>query len=453
MMKGGLIGKSGQSTLELLVAIAVITLTMSAVISVSFGNQSISVDTQLSTSAVLKARELAEIAKANARTNFSGLSSSSSNDGAYLLETVVETLSNYEKKVTSRVSWQTDPLRSQKIEFTTIVTDWITLLNEGGGGGLTGQWNNPQTAGQIDLGPGNQGNDLVIKDKTVFVAASASSSAKDDFYSIDVTNINSPVKLASINTGEGLKSFALMGNYVYAAQNDGVSQLQIVNVTNPSGPSLVTSATMQGNSNDGLSVFALDNYAYIGSESSSGAEFQIFDVTDPENPIFKGSKEIGADVNDIYVFRNRAYLATSKSDAEIIILDISNPAAPAQIGKFDGTGGAGFSVFVNGFNTFFAGIGDNFIIFDSVNLNSIVAKGSFNANGSVNDLYIRDYLAFLATSNSNSEFQAVNVTNETSPVLHSSFNFSQVGTGIIYKDNVVYISVRSNDALRIVTSQ
>ena len=43
-------------------------------------------------------------------------------------------------------------------------------------------------------------------------------------------------------------------------------------------------------------------------------------------------------------------------------------------------------------------------------------------------------------------------SSSTSPVLHSSFNFPQVATGVDYEDNLVYVSVRSNDALRIITS-
>ncbi|GAH25486.1 unnamed protein product, partial [marine sediment metagenome] len=45
-----------------------------------------------------------------------------------------------------------------------------------------------------------------------------------------------------------------------------------------------------------------------------------------------------------------------------------------------------------------------------------------------------------------------NISNPGNIELWSSFNFPQVATGIDYEDNVVYVSVRSNDALRIITS-
>ena len=93
------------------------------------------------------------------------------------------------------------------------------------------------------------------------------------------------------------------------------------------------------------------------------------------------------------------------------------------------------------------------MIVNSANLGSLSVIGSYNTGGQVNDIYIRDYLAFLATSNSTAEFQAVNITSKATPILHSSYNFPQLGTGITYRNNVVYMSVRSNDALRIITSQ
>ncbi len=452
-MKAESIGNKGQSTLELLVALVVIILTVSSVIVVSFGNQSLSVETELSNLALLKVREDLEDARADARENWVGLVSNSQIDMQFTRDVIVQNINNYEKKVTARVSWITDPLRPQKVELVTILTDWVTSSDEGGGGGPIGAWNNPRTAGTIDLGPGNQGTDVAVVEGTVFMTAIASDDKKKDFYSINVTNIDAPSLRSSINTGDGLNSISVMGNYAYVAHNDGDNQLQIINISNPDSVSLAAQVSLQVNTQEALSVFALDNYAYVGSESSSGKEFQIFDVSNPLSPSFVSSVEIGANVNDIYVYRNRAYLATSKTTAEVIIFDIAVPSSPQQIASFDYGDTPGLSVFANSFNDFYAGIGNTFTTINSTNLASLSLIGAYGVSGAVNDLYIREYLAFLATDNSTAEFQALNITNKAVPTLHSSYNFPQLGTGITYRDNVVYMSVRSNDALRIITSQ
>ncbi len=445
--------KSGQSTIELLIALVVIILAISSVIVVSFGNQSLSVDAELNNLALLKAREDLEDARADAREDWAGVISGSQIYGQFTRDVIVEKISDYEKKVTTQVSWQTDPLRPQKIELTTILTDWETSFSEGGGGGLTGDWHNPRTAGTIDLGPGNEGTDLAVKDYTVYATAKASDPKKHDFYSIDVTNVDAPIKLSSIDTGKGLNAIALMESYTYVANDDSVSQLQIINISTPNSPSLTAQISLQSNTQSAISVFALDDYAYVGSAASTGKEFQIFNVSNPANPTFIGSVEIGANVNDIYVYRNRVYLATGRTDAEIMIFDISTPSSPQQIASFNSTSTPGLSIFVNSFNRFFVGIGNSFQIIDSSNLDSLIVKGAFDAGSSINDLCIRNYLAFLATANANSEFQAINITNQTNPTLYSSYNFPQVATGITYRNNVVFTSVRSNDALRIITSQ
>src|SRR3989344_9530981 len=91
--------RRGQSTLELLIALVVIILTVSSVIVVSFGNQSLSVDTELNGLALLKAREDLEDARADARENWAGLVSGSQSDGQFTRDVVVENVGNYEKKV------------------------------------------------------------------------------------------------------------------------------------------------------------------------------------------------------------------------------------------------------------------------------------------------------------------------------------------------------------------
>src|SRR3989338_7097754 len=225
-------GRSGQSVLELLVALVVIILTVSAVIVVSFGNQSLSVETELSNLALLKAREDLE----DARENWTALETSSQIDGQFTREVVVQNINNYEKKVTVRVGWITDPLRLQKVELVTVLTDWVTSFNEGGGSGPIGEWNNPRTAGTIDLGPGNEGTDLAVIENTVFVVAEASDPKKPDFYSINVTNIDAPVERANVDIGKGLSSISIMGNYAYIAHKSNTDQLQIVDISNPDFP-------------------------------------------------------------------------------------------------------------------------------------------------------------------------------------------------------------------------
>jgi type II secretory pathway pseudopilin PulG len=72
MMKAQLIGKKirGMATLEILIAFAILSLSMGAVILVAFGNQSVAVDSQLSMEALGKAQKMLEEARATSRQDF-----------------------------------------------------------------------------------------------------------------------------------------------------------------------------------------------------------------------------------------------------------------------------------------------------------------------------------------------------------------------------------------------
>lgn len=444
--------------MEIIIAMAMIVTSISTVILVVFTSQYVSVDSELANGAIYKSGEQLEIARAAARGNFDSVSSTSSIDGVYTKELVVSGLDAYRKKMISRVSWTDELSRTKKVELTTIISDWTAVSPDDGtgpGSGLSGDWENPITLGQIDIGPGNAGTDVAIKSDAVFLTSIASDSKKPDLYSISVTNPQIPAKLSSINTGFGLNSVSVTGDYAYTAHNHESSQLQIIRISNPSQMSLTKSQDMQSMREEGLSTFSLGHYVYMGSEKyDRGDEFQIFDVLDPSSPQFVGSYKVDDDVNDIYVLKNRAYLATSGNHKEILVFDISNPSSPNLISTYDNPGDEnGLSVFALDENTIFAGIGRHLSIIDISNPNSPVLKGTYDAGGDVNDLYVEEYLAFLATSNSNKEFQAINISDQSHPQLYSFYNFPQNATGIIYRNNVVYISVKSNDALRIITSR
>lgn len=449
--------------MEILVALTIFVLTITAIIFLSSGSQSVSVDTELNNQTIYKAKEQLENARATAKNNFSSLVSASSADNGFLKELIVENLGAYEKKVTSKVSWQITPSRILKTELATIISDWKSAVAVGGdtgGGGISGDWKNPRTLGSVDMGPGNSATGLDVINKIVYLSAEASDSKKPDFYIIDATNGQNPSIRSSINTGPGLNAVDVAGHYAYVANQDDSSQLQIIDVNNLNSPNLAASFKLPGASGIGNSIFYYNQKIYIGTKKATGPEFFIIDVTNPTNPISLGNKEINADVNAIYIKNNIAYLAVS-NEYELKIFNINNPAQITEIGSFNAPGDSedGKSLdLVNDKLYLGRTVGGNHAnhhelhIFNVSNPSSIQNLGSKDLTADLNSLKIRDYLAFLATSDSNKEFQVWNISDPANIAFWSSFNFPQVATGIDFEDNIVYVSIRSNDALRIITS-
>ena len=449
--------------MEILVALTIFVLTITAIIFLSSGSQSVSIDTELNNQTIYKAKEQLENARATAKNNFGSLVSASSADNGFLKELIVENLGAYEKKVTSKVSWQITPSRTLKTELATIISDWkgaVAVGGDTGGGGISGDWKNPRTLGSVDMGPGNSATGLDVINKIVYLSTEASDSKKPDFYIIDATNGQNPSVRSSINTGPGLNAVDVAGHYAYVANQDDSSQLQIIDVNNLNSPNLAASFKLPEASGIGNSIFYYNQKIYIGTKKATGPEFFIIDVTNPTNLISLGSKEINADVNAIYIKNNIAYLAVS-NEYELKIFNINNPAQITEIGSFNAPGDSedGKSLdLVNDKLYLGRTVGGNHAdhhelhILNVSNLSSIQNLGSKDLTADLNSLKIRDYLAFLATSDSNKEFQVWNISDPANIAFWSSFNFPQVATGIDFEDNIVYVSIRSNDALRIITS-
>ncbi|QSV59505.1 MAG: hypothetical protein HEQ29_15085 [Dolichospermum sp. LBC05a] len=121
-----------------------------------------------------------------------------------------------------------------------------------------------------------------------------------------------------------------MGNYAYVA--DGLSGLQIIDISNPTTP------TLKGNydtSGYALGVQVVGNYAYVADNASG---LQIIDISNPTTPTLKGNYDTSGYALGVQVVGNYAYVADESSGLQII--DISNPTTPTLKGNYNTSGEA-----------------------------------------------------------------------------------------------------------------
>jgi len=320
---------------------------------------------------------------------------------------------------------------------------------------------NPRTLGSIDVIPsGNQGTGVDVVGTFAYITAEMPSADKPDFFVADVSNPRphqSPI--ASLNTGPGLNAVDATIGYAYVANRSNTQQLQIINISNPGSPSLVTGFTLPGTSGPnaiGQSIFYASPYVYVGAGSASGPEFHIVNVGTPDSPVSAGYLEIGSAVNAIAVQNRKAYLGTSDVNEEIKIIDVSDPALPTQIGGYNiPSNGAAVALVLQG-DTLFVTRNSNsdkeLFVFNVSDPDAVQSLGSKEFTADVPGLEVQNCLAFIGSTNSNKEFQVHNVDDPGDIEEWSSFNFPQVVTDIDYSNNLVYTAVRSNEALRIITS-
>ena len=469
------IGNKGQTLIEALVAVGIFLISINAIIFLLFAAQSIFGDTERNQAALNYASEGAEAVKSIRNRNWDELTDGEHglifSDNQWLFSETSDSKENLTRKIIvttqtgdiknikSLVSWQINPLNPRTLQIEEILTRWKIILDsessggEGDGGGTTGDWLTPQTLSSIDIGPGNEGSDVAVMSSKVYISSIASDINKPDLFIFDVSNPSAPFLISQKDLGiKGLNSLSLFQNYLYAVSSDNNQEFLVIDISNPASPSKIAVLDLTGEA-DALSVFYYDNFVYVGRNSDAGQELTIINVSNPSSPtIYSGLAGIESDINDIFILNNKIYLAVSGSSEELIIADINNPASPQIVGSINIGREPAFSVFVQSESRVFIGGNEKLYTVNAVNPNNIFVRGSIATSGRINDIFAVGNLAFLATSNSNKEFQVINITDPNDLQLYSSFNFSQVATGVDYADNLIFVSVRSNDALRIITS-
>jgi len=367
-----------------------------------------------------------------------------------------------ERQVDVDVSWRPNGERTLTYALSSILSNWRNLTVDL----LLGDWSNPQTLGTIDLGAGAAGTGVDVQSKMVYMTSVASSEAKEDFYVIDASDGEHPVMHGSIDTSYGLNALEAEGQYAYATVDpkwSETTQLQVIDISDPDNPFVAAAITLTGDgAQQGRAIAISGSYAYVSVDAHAGDEFYIIDISDPLNPTSVGSYDIGANVNGIDITDHYAYLATALNNAELVVLDVSSPSHPVLETTEDLSGSNdALDVYINPQDDrAYIGRAES-KTFGEVELNILdvsdpttpIERSEYDYGFGIQTLLAADELLFTATGKANLEFQIYNVSDALNVAYYSGLNFPQVITDFALEDNVVYSAVRSNDALRIITSQ
>jgi hypothetical protein len=474
----------GGSTLEILIAFAILISAISAVIMVSFGNQSIAVDTITNSEALYKAHALLEDARVRSRQNFFDVVATTSTEtsGAltYTKTLGVADLSQCTKEATSTITWSSTSLRPQQITLATSLTDVSGAIALGGDCDATplgGKWNPPAERAGFNI---DKATGIDVAYHFAYLALNKTPTSSDDLAIVDVTSSTSPILVAHVDVKRepGFNSIDVATStdghlYAYIANNDPVGQLLIMDVTKPTAPIFVASSTLSGiTTGVGRSIFYYDKKVYIGTKYFVCAgcnELHIYDVSVPSAPAPITSINVNRNVNSIFVRNGLAYLATgpgtSPTHNPLKIFDV-NPSSPTyrlEVGSFVATGDEeGTAVYVLG-NKLYLGLEratggrPDLYVLDVAQPGAITTFASTNLNlnssAKVVGIRVAGNLGYIATSDPNSNLTVRDVSGTTLGEI-GHFNFAQTTTGLDVADNTVYLSSLSGSrSLEIVGPQ
>ncbi len=362
--------------MELMVALAILSLSMGAALVLGLGQTSGS-DSESAREALLAARAVVEELRQKGESDFRTLhaTSSSYTFGSTTYSVVAEVTQEnfFTKTVQAVVLWGATFGRTLSIDIPFIVTDKDHAV----GGNTcysevdTALWKSPTikntekefaklvfdhsgvyTLAAVDaykdvlyVGVGSTGEKA---DPTVFILNPETKNPA--FLGAVDTSTSTVSGVAAIRVAEDVatnKRYAYVANNYTAnfstcSQYYNCAQLQIIDVTNPQSVALSSVRNYKvpgvtGSQGAGKSLAYDRGYVYLGlsGTGNKGPEFHVVDVRVPEQPQFVGSYAVGSGVGAIYVRGSYAYLATDNLSKEVLVLDISDKTNPRLVGSYN----------------------------------------------------------------------------------------------------------------------
>lgn len=455
----------GHTLVEVLLAAAIFMVFVSAVVILFGSGQNNAIDAELANRAMLKTRDSFEAVRLIRDRDWTLLT-----DGSHGLRFINNQweffgTSDISNGITRTVVVASDPVDGSKV--ITASTSWTAqtpqefAMTEKIGPlvqGLHGSWTMPCIKGSVDAGSGSKGSDVYYANNRVYVSSAATSAGKEDLFVFNVLNPATPTLVGQKNFEEGWKSVTVdtTGTYAYGIEESS-NDFFVANVSNPANITQVAKRTLTGGGS-GTYVMVRGNYVYATTKvSASGPEFFVIDVTTPSNPTIIATLEYGADLNEVNILQNRAYVATSSDTKELVVIDVATPSAPVEIGSYNASGTAdGTSVHAKSLRRIYLGRAQStdkeIIILDAGTPSAITLRGTTDVGSKIHTILTAGTLSFVGTDDTNSEFQAFYVRDPEDIPQYSSMNLSNIGSGLAYFNNYVYMSVRNNDILQIISA-
>jgi hypothetical protein len=313
------------------------------------------------------------------------------------------------------------------------------------------------------------GGASILQPKSVFVQgkyAYITSFGANALEIVDISNPAQPVHKGVANNILHAWQVTVVGNYAYVmcGSRGYTGALQIVDISNPAAPILKGNLADGGGSAPFFSQFDASlftvhvsgNYAYIGSYNS----FEIIDISDPSNPTHVGVLQgiLGGDSqSSIYVVGDIAYCS---SGGTVYIVDVSDRTNPSLISSLDGSSQNvpfGDDIYVSGNYAYLS----TAVVLDVSNPAAPALVGSYEGRAPGRKMSVQGHYLYLTggmtpTITSNA-ITIIDVSTPVTPKLKATLtNGSSSGpllagaSSVHTSGNYAYVVSETNDALEII---
>lgn len=154
---------------------------------------------------------------------------------------------------------------------------------------------------------------------------------------LDVTNPISPSLRATYTPSEASARIIVEGDYAYLLIEDWQhDSLEVVDISDRDNPTYIASAGQMGNTGEDM-VIAGD-YAYISEYSGSSNVLTIIDISTPTAPQIVATQPISYDPGPVVYLNDHIFMG----NYGVQIIDVTNPQIPQPAGRLTVTGAADF---------------------------------------------------------------------------------------------------------------
>jgi len=448
---------SGQSLVEILLAIALFVLGISTVVTVYLNALTSERAASERMEAIFYADEGLDAIRSVRDVNFATLAAGTYglaiDGGVWTLSGTSDTHDLYQRQiqiseldadtryVTSTVTWNFTDTQSREVSFTTFFTNW----QQPSGGGH-GSWATPKLAAQLDLSGSADALAVAATGTTVYVGRQSSGGgeqsgehgnsgehghnsnpSQDNFVIIDASSSTNPLVLGSLDIGTDVTDIGLSsdGSYAFLVTPSNSSELHVVDITNSSSPTEVASLGLQENG-DPQGVYVSGTTLYIARIGNP--TLAIVNVSNPLAPVeitseyanFKGAGDVtGSLTNNDFVF-----LAGHGNHKEFLSVNVSNPQHPGIAGHINFSGSAnGLSVAASGSVAYVGRDESSKPEFETVNVSDVSSPSSlgyYEYDGVLNSVRTGNGYVNLGGSSSTAEFLILDAVNPSSPLRYAS---------------------------------
>ena len=198
-----------------------------------------------------------------------------------------------------------------------------------------------------------------VRLRTVFTLITLAMLSAFTFPSFAATDWSTITKKSSVATPGFASGLALSSNgrYVYIADDDGNAGLDIVDLLDGGGPTIVGS--YEGGFGNALDVVVNDTHAFL---AAGVGDLHVVDISDPTNPQVSDTLAVAGNAFGLTLDGNT--LAVAHTSGGVTVVDVSDPTDVSATGNFD-TPGTAYDVAVAGGNFFVADLSSGLRVYDN----------------------------------------------------------------------------------------